>query len=36
VIECRRRDDSTLAYHVSLLGCTAHLEADEPEALGAV
>ena len=36
VIECRRRDSATLEYHVSLLGCTAHLEADDPEALGAV
>jgi len=36
VIEPRLRDVSALEYHVSLLGCTAHLEADEPEALDAV
>ena len=35
VIEPRLRDLSDLEYHVSLLGCTAHLEAEEPEALGA-
>ncbi len=36
VIEPRLRNLSALEYHVSLLGCTAHLKADEPEALGAV
>jgi broad specificity phosphatase PhoE len=36
IIEPRVEDDRIIAYGVPLVGCVAHLDADEPEALGAV
>lgn len=36
VIEPRVAKDRSLEYSVPLVGCVAHLDADEPEALGAV